>query len=327
MSARLRSSHLASTFVWFVRRQSPSDSNRRWRLRSRPRRHTARWLRPWDSGRHFPRIRTKPSSGLNAGHQNLPSFLLSQLGLRAARRLTRSCRHKTEEMFVNSGVVCQFRMKGGRHNLVPLHQRGLPGVLRENFDARASALNDRATNENHFQRFLLQFRWAADHVARDLPPVGVPQHSHIQQFQGILPRIPHFRSEQYSSGARPEYRSSLLREFPNRVCQALLPQELQLRRALATRQNQAVAALKMGGSAHLRRFRAQPRQHRRVRLKVSLHRQNPDLHFNGSYTDSRNHAYLQEIHSRLLYQKLRNALLRRRQARPLASRAPPLLAR
>src|SRR5467141_1116262 len=290
MSARLRSSHLASTFAWFVRRQFPSDSNRRWRLRSRPRRHNARWLRPWDSGRHFPRTRTKPSSGLNVGHQNLPSFLLSQLGLRAARRLTRSCRHKTEEMFMHSGVVCQFRMKGGRHNLVPLHQRGLPGVLRENFDARASALNDRAANKNHFQQTLLQFRWAADHVARDLPPVAIPQHGHIQQFQGILPRIPHFRSEQYSSGARPEYRSSLLREFPNRVRQALFPQELQLCRALAARQNQAVAALEMSGSPHLRRFRPEPRQHRRVRLKVSLHRENPDLHSIGSESRSLNHG-------------------------------------
>src|SRR6267143_2250062 len=290
MAARLRSSHLASTFAWFARRWIPSGSNPRWRVRSHPRRHNGRWLRPWDSGRHFPGTRTKPSSGLNAWHPNLTSFLLSQLGLRAARRLTRSCRYKTEEMFVHRGVVCQFRIKGGRHNLVPLHQRGLPGVLRENFDARASALNDRATNENHFQRFLLQFRWAADHVARDLPPVAIPQHGHIQQFQRILPRIPHFRGEQYSSGARPEDCSSLLREFPNGVRQALFPQELQLRRALAARQNQAVAALKMRGSAHLRRFRAQPRQHRRVRLKISLHRQNPDLHSTGSESHSLNHG-------------------------------------
>src|SRR5882757_590536 len=175
--------------------------------------------------------------------------------IRTSRCLTRSRRYKTEKMFMHSGVVCQFRMKGGRHNVVPLHQRGLPGVLRENFDARAGALNDRAANKDHFQRLFLQFRWAADHVARDLPAVGIPQHGHIQQFQGILPRIPHFRSEQYSSGARPEYRSSLLREFPNRVRQALFPQELQLCRALAARQNQTVAALEMSGSPYLRRFR------------------------------------------------------------------------
>jgi len=98
----------------------------------------------------FPRIRIGLSSGLNAGHQNLPSFLFPRLGLRAARCLTRSRRYKTKEMFMHSGVVCQFRMKGGRHNIVTLHQRGLPGVFRENFDARASALNDRAANKEPF---------------------------------------------------------------------------------------------------------------------------------------------------------------------------------
>src|SRR6266404_5617363 len=39
------------------------------------------------------------------------------------------------------------------------------------------------------------------------------------------------------------------------------------------------AALAIGGSAHLNRLHAQPRQHRGVRLKVSLNRQNPNLHF------------------------------------------------
>src|SRR2546429_9515079 len=90
-------------------------------------------------------------------------------------------RYKTKEMFMHGGVVCQFRMKGGCHNVVPLHQRGLPGVLRENFDVRTSALNDRAANEDHFQRLLFEFRWAADHVARDLPPVGIRKHGRSQE--------------------------------------------------------------------------------------------------------------------------------------------------
>ena len=60
---------------------------------------------------------------------------------------------------------------------------------------RAGPLNDRASNEDHFQRLLLQFRWPVDHVAGDLPPISIPQHGHVQQSQGILPRILHFRSQ------------------------------------------------------------------------------------------------------------------------------------
>src|SRR2546430_9782945 len=80
-------------------------------------------------------------------------------------------RHKSEKMLMHRGVVCQFRMKGGRHNIVTLHQRGLSGILRENLQVRAGSLNDRAANEDHFQGLLLQFRWPVDHVAGDLPPI------------------------------------------------------------------------------------------------------------------------------------------------------------
>ncbi len=197
-------------------------------------------------------------------------------------------------MFMHGGVVCQLRMERRRHDVVALHQRRLSRVFRENLHARPGPLNDRAANENHFQRLVLQFCWAANHVAGDLPPVGIPQHGHVQQFQGILPRVLHFGSEQDSSCARPEDHSTLLREFPDRVRQALFPQELQLRRALAARQNQTVAAIEMSGSAHFRRFRPQPRQHRRVRLKISLHRQNPDLHLTGSKSHPLNHRFLEK---------------------------------
>src|SRR5882724_3546878 len=170
-------------------------------------------------------------------------------------------------------------MKRRRHNLIPLHQRRLPCVFRKNLQAWPSPLDDRTTNENHLQRFLLQFCRAGDDVAGDLPAIAVSQHGHIQQLKGILLRIFHFRGEQYCSRARPEYGAPFFREFLDGVRQTFFPQKLQLRCALATRKNQPAAALELRGSAHLRRFHTDPLQHRRVRLKVSLHRQNSDLQF------------------------------------------------
>src|SRR5260370_19513690 len=95
-----------------------------------------------------------------------------------------------------------------------------------------------------------------------------------------------FRCEQYRSGALSEDRSTLLTEFLDRIRQSLFLQELQLRRALAARQNQTVTTFELIRSGHLCRIRAQPRQHRRVRFKVSLNCQNPDLHFTGSKSNS-----------------------------------------
>src|SRR5205085_12478544 len=82
----------------------------------------------------------------------------------------------------------------------------------------------------------------------------------------------------YSPGTGPEDRPTLLCEFSDRVRQALFLQELQLCRAFAARQNQPVAALELCGRTHFDRFCAESRQHRRVRLKISLNRQNSDPH-------------------------------------------------
>src|SRR5260370_696796 len=248
-------------------------------VRSRPPRRSARWLRPLDSGKRSRRTQRELSFGWNAGRQNLPSFLFPRLGLRAARSLTRSGPHKAKEMFMHSGVVCQFRMEGGCQNIVPLHQCGLPGVLRENLQARPGPFNNRAANENHFERLLLQFCWAADNVAGNLAPVPISQHRHVQKFQGILPGILDFCSEQNRTGARPENCSTLLREFLDRLRQAFFLQKLQLRGALATWKNQAVAALEIAGSAYFNGLYTQPRHHCRLAFNISLHCQNSNFQF------------------------------------------------
>src|SRR5260370_8503725 len=182
-------------------------------------------------------------------------------------------------MLMHSGVVCQLRMKGGRHYLIPLHQGGFSGVLRENLHARPGPFDDGPADKNHFERLVLQFRGSANHVARDLPPVAITQYRHVQQFQGMLPGILAFRGKEYRPGACPKDRATLLREFRNRVRKALFLEKLQLCRALAPRQNQPVTTFELIGRAHLYGIRTQTRQHRRMGLEVSLHGQNSTLHF------------------------------------------------
>jgi hypothetical protein len=88
--------------------------------------------------------------------------------------------------------------------------------------------------------------------------------------------------QQDGSRACSENGTALPGEFSNRFGKTFFLQELQLCRAFAARQNESVAALKIRGGSHLRGFRAQPLEHRCVRRKISLDRQNPDFHFTNS---------------------------------------------
>jgi hypothetical protein len=76
-------------------------------------------------------------------------------------------------MFMHGRVVGQFRMESGGQEVAASHKHGLPREFREDFDSRTGPLNDRAANENHFERFTLEIRMAADHVTRDLAAISI----------------------------------------------------------------------------------------------------------------------------------------------------------
>src|SRR5882762_7167150 len=112
----------------------------------------------------------------------------------------------------------------------------------------------------------------------NLPAVTVAQDGHVQQAQRLLGGIFDFGSQQDRTCACTEDSFVFGGKFLDCFVQAFFLQELQLRGAFATRQNQAIAIRKIFGGAHLHRFDAHSREHRRVGREVSLHRQNSNLH-------------------------------------------------
>src|SRR6267142_6796337 len=112
----------------------------------------------------------------------------------------------------------------------------------------------------------------------NLPTVTVAQHGHVQQAQRLLGGIFNFGSKHNRTRACTENSFVFGGKFLDRFVQAFFLQELQLRGAFAARQNQAIAISEIFGGAHLRRFDAHSREHRRVGREVSLHRENSDLH-------------------------------------------------
>src|SRR6202035_3841597 len=73
-------------------------------------------------------------------------------------------------------------------------------------------------------------------------------------------------------------------KFSKRLVQSLFLQELQLRRALAARQDQPVAIFEILWRADFHALDTQAPEHLRMRFKVTLHRQNSDLHGKCSST-------------------------------------------
>src|SRR5260370_7940476 len=112
--------------------------------------------------------------------------------------------------------------------------------------------------------------------------VTVAQHGHVQQAQRLLGGIFDFSSQQNRTRACPENSFVFGGKLLDRFIQAFFLQELQLRGAFATRQNQAIAIREIFGGAHLHCFDAHSREHRRVGREVSLHRENSNLHRSNS---------------------------------------------
>src|SRR5215472_16407963 len=111
------------------------------------------------------------------------TFPFSRLGFGTVCWLLCSSVGQAQKILMHGGVVSQFRVKGGRHNAISLHQRGLSCVFRQNLQIRARVFNNRASNENHLERLLLERSGAADHVAGNLSPVRVSHHGHVHKIQ------------------------------------------------------------------------------------------------------------------------------------------------
>src|SRR6266403_4748060 len=169
-------------------------------------------------------------------------------------------------------------MKRRRQHISLLHQRRFPFVAGQHSNAPPHLFNNRPADEHHLQRLLLQCARTKKHIARQLPPVAIPQNRHVQQAKRFLRRIIHFRCQQNCARARPENRSTGPRKFTDGVKQPFFLQELQLRCGFSAGQHDPVAPFQILHRAHFRRFRAQLLQHGRMRREIALYRHDSNLH-------------------------------------------------
>src|SRR5215469_7478706 len=169
-------------------------------------------------------------------------------------------------------------MKRRGHNVFALYQRRFAGEFCEDFHALSCSLDDRSTNKYHFERLLLEHGRTTGNVAGDLPSVSVANDGHVHEIQRILLGMLDVFRKENCARAGSEDGAAALGEFYDFVRQAFFLQELQLRRALPAGQNQAVATFEVLGGAHFCCLRAKLLEHCRMRLEISLHRQDSNLH-------------------------------------------------
>jgi hypothetical protein len=183
-----------------------------------------------------------------------------------------------EEMFVDCGVAGEFGMKGSGEDVVPLHERGIAVVFCEDFNSRRDLFDDRAADENHFQWVLLECGGTEENVAGELAAVGVAKDGHVEELEGILRRIFHFCREKDGAGAGAEDGTALVGEFADGVVEAFFLEELELRGAFATREDEAVATPEVGDGANFDGFGAEFVKPGGVGGEVSLDGEDADFH-------------------------------------------------
>ena len=142
-------------------------------------------------------------------------------------------------------IARKLRVKRRSHDVPLLHEHRFAGELGEDFQARANAIDDRRANKNHFQGCVRQHAGTKKDVAGEMPAIGVAQNGHVQKSQRGLCRIFHFGGEQNRSRTGSKDGAPFRRKLLHRVKQALFLQELELRSALPSRQNQPVAPVEI----------------------------------------------------------------------------------
>src|SRR6267378_503198 len=165
-----------------------------------------------------------------------------------------------------------------RQHISLLHQRRFSLMPGKHGNFLSHFFNNWPADEHHLQRLLLQSTRPEKDIARQLPPVAIPQNRHVQQAERFLRRITHFRCQQNCSRACPENRSTGPRKFADGVKQSFFLQELQLRCGFSAGQHDPVAPFQILHRAHFHRFRAQPLQHGRMRREITLYRHDSNLH-------------------------------------------------
>jgi hypothetical protein len=199
------------------------------------------------------------------------SFLvgMSTLGVRSGHR---------EEVLVDGGIVGEFGMKGSGEKIIFLDKCGLAGMAREHIDAGTNAFDDRATDENHFERIFFQGARAEENIAGELAAIAVAEDGHVEKAERRLRRIVDMSSEEDCAGTGAEDGVTGVGEFADGVVQAFFAEKLQLRGGFAAGKDEAVAGFEIVDGAHLDGVRAEGLQSGGVGGEVTLDSEDADFH-------------------------------------------------
>jgi hypothetical protein len=199
------------------------------------------------------------------------SFLvgMSSLGVR--------CGHG-EEVLVDGGIVGEFGMKGSGQKIIFLDECGPAGMAREHIDAGANPFDDRATDENHFERIFFQGARAEENIAGELAAIAVAEDGHVEKAERGLRRIVDTSSEKDCAGTGAEDGVTGVGEFADGLAQALFAEKLQLRGGFAAGKDEAVAGFEIVDSADLDGVCAEGLQSDGVGGEVTLDSEDADFH-------------------------------------------------
>lgn len=181
-------------------------------------------------------------------------------------------------MFMDCGVAGEFGVEGGGKDVVLLDESGLALKFGEDGDIGGHFFDDRATNENHFERIFLERAGAEEDIAGELTAVAIAENSHIQKFEGILRGIFYACGEEDGAGTGAEDGAALGGEFTDGVVETFFPEELELRGTLAAGEDETVAALEVGDGADLDGVHAELLEHGGVGFEITLDGENADFH-------------------------------------------------
>lgn len=169
-------------------------------------------------------------------------------------------------------------MKSGSEDFAFLDESGLALMLREDGDTGSDFFYDGATNEDHFEWFLLERTGTKEDVTGKLATIAIAENGHIQKFEGILRGVFHVRGQEDGAGAGTEDGVAVCRKSTDGVVKPLFLEELELRGAFAAREDQAVAAREVSDSADFDGVYAELVEHGGVRLEVTLDSEDADFH-------------------------------------------------
>ena len=179
---------------------------------------------------------------------------------------------------MNGGVGGQFGVESGSQDVAVLHEDRFALMFRQDACSPADFFDDRAANENHFERFAGELAGFEEDVARELPAITVAKDGHVQKLERILGRVFDLGGQENGTGAGAEDGVAGGRKFADGAVEAFFLEELKLGGGFASGKDKAVAAVEIGDGADFDRRSAEFAEAGGVGGEVTLNSEDTDFH-------------------------------------------------